>query len=103
MLDELAMHGEQPVYTVTPAQAPNVLAVIQSEAVRKPKARIRDWTVDSAGCSLRLLTIHPPAAVDCSSAVMYFHGAGWVMGNWTTHDRLVRELAVAAHAAGRVP
>jgi acetyl esterase len=25
---------------------------------------------------------------------MYFHGAGWVMGDAATHDRLVRELAV---------
>jgi acetyl esterase len=29
---------------------------------------------------------------------MYFHGAGWVMGDATTHDRLVRELAVGADA-----
>jgi acetyl esterase len=28
---------------------------------------------------------------------MYFHGAGWVMGDATTHDRLVRELAVGAN------
>ena len=30
--------------------------------------------------------------------VMYFHGAGWVMGDATTHDRLVRELAVGVDA-----
>ncbi len=29
---------------------------------------------------------------------MYFHGAGWVMGDATTHDRLVRQLAVGANA-----
>jgi acetyl esterase len=27
------------------------------------------------------------------------HGGGWVLGNAGTHDRLVRELAVGAHAA----
>ena len=99
MLDELASHGEQPVYTLTPAQARSALARIQSKAVHKPEARIRDWTVDYAGYSLHLRTIHPPAAVDRSPAVMYFHGAGWVMGDSTTHDRLVRELAVSADAA----
>jgi acetyl esterase len=31
--------------------------------------------------------------------IVYFYGAGWVMGDTTTHDRLVRELAVGAHAA----
>jgi acetyl esterase len=30
--------------------------------------------------------------------IVYFHGAGWVMGDTTTHDRLVRELAVGANA-----
>jgi len=29
---------------------------------------------------------------------MYFHGAGWVMGDSTTHDRLVRQLASGAAA-----
>jgi len=29
---------------------------------------------------------------------MYFHGAGWVMGDSTTHDRLVRRLAIGAGA-----
>ena len=28
----------------------------------------------------------------------YGHGAGWVMGDATTHDRLVRELAVGTNA-----
>jgi len=30
---------------------------------------------------------------------MYFHGGGWVLGDKTTHDRLVRELANGVHAA----
>ena len=29
---------------------------------------------------------------------MYFHGAGWVMGDATTHGRLARQLAVGSHA-----
>jgi acetyl esterase len=28
---------------------------------------------------------------------MYFHGGGWVLGDATTHDRLIGELAVGAH------
>ena len=40
---------------------------------------------------------------------MFFHGGGWVAGGTDTHDRLIREIAVAAHAAvvfvafGRAP
>jgi acetyl esterase len=28
---------------------------------------------------------------------MYLHGGGWVLGDATTHDRLIRELAAGAH------
>jgi acetyl esterase len=31
--------------------------------------------------------------------IMYFHGGGWVFGNKETHDHIIRELAVGAHAA----
>ena len=40
---------------------------------------------------------------------MFFHGGGWVAGGVDTHDRLIREIAVAVHAAvvfvafGRAP
>lgn len=30
---------------------------------------------------------------------MFFHGAGWVFGDYQTHGRLVREIAVGTHAA----
>ena len=30
---------------------------------------------------------------------MYFHGGGWVLGGFDTHERLLRELANGAHAA----
>ena len=50
--------------------------------------------------ALRLRTIRPKHAngIDRDPVIMYFHGAGWVMGDATTHDRLVRELAVGANA-----
>ena len=28
---------------------------------------------------------------------MYFHGGGWILGRFNTHDRLVRELANKAN------
>jgi acetyl esterase len=34
-----------------------------------------------------------------SPAILYFHGGGWVLGDRTTHDRLIRELALGANAA----
>lgn len=32
-------------------------------------------------------------------ALLYFHGGGWVLGDRNTHDRLIREIAVASNVA----
>jgi acetyl esterase len=108
-LDQLAAVGEPPVYTLTPNEARAVLLQAQSGPVWKPEAQIKDWNVASGPHSLRLRTIRPAAAEEALPVIMYFHGAGWVMGDATTHDRLVRELAVGANATvvfvhyGRAP
>ncbi|MGN5235564.1 alpha/beta hydrolase [Rhodococcus sp. SJ-3] len=43
------------------------------------------------------------AVVASLPVVFYIHGAGWVFGDEYTHDRLFRELAVGAGAAGVFP
>jgi acetyl esterase len=98
MLDRLAIDAGPPVYTLTPDEARSVLLRAQSGPVRKPDAEIKVWNVDSGGRTLRLRSIRPPRTTDRLGVVVYFHGAGWVMGDSTTHDRLVRELAVGAGA-----
>lgn len=97
-LDELAANEGPPVYQLTPDEARSTLLRAQSGTVRKPEAQIKDWNVDSAVGALRLRTIRPHSARDSSPVIMYFHGAGWVMGDATTHDRLVRDLAVGSDA-----
>lgn len=97
LLDHLAADGGPPIYTLTPNEARSVLLRAQSGAVRKPDAQVKDRTVDSGLRALRLRTIRPDRAIDRGPVIMYFHGAGWVMGDSTTHDRLVRELAVGAN------
>ena len=44
MLDKLAAEGGRPVYTLTPAEARNVLLRVQSGPVRKPDAQVNDWS-----------------------------------------------------------
>jgi dienelactone hydrolase len=43
--------------------------------------------------------VRPSGATGTLPVIVYTHGAGWVLGNAHTHDRLVRELAVGAGAA----
>jgi acetyl esterase len=48
--------------------------------------------------STRVRIVRPAGSKERLPVVVYFHGAGWVMGDVTTHDRLVRELANGARA-----
>jgi acetyl esterase len=43
--------------------------------------------------------IRPAGSSGQLPVIIYMHGGGWILGNAGTHDRLVRELAVGAHAA----
>ncbi len=99
-LDQLAAESGPPIYTLTPDEARSVLLRAQSGFARKPDAHVKDWNVVSGPYALRLRTIRPEHAndIDRGPVIIYFHGAGWVMGDATTHDRLVRELAVGANA-----
>jgi acetyl esterase/lipase len=98
LIEELASHSEPPIYTMTPEEARNTLLRAQSGIVEKPDAQIKDWKVKSKAGTLRLRTIRPIRAAERSPVIIYFHGGGWVMGDATTHDRLVRELAIGTEA-----
>lgn len=99
MLDELAAEGGPPVYKLTPTEARDSLVRLQSCSIAKPDSQIRDLNVDFAGHALSLRTISPSRSTGGRlPVVVYLHGGGWVVGDATTHDRLVRQLAVGANA-----
>jgi acetyl esterase len=97
-LTRLAAKNEPPIYTLTPQEARSSLLRAQSHETRNPTAEIKVWNVASGKWSLRILTIRPKGVTDLCPVIMYFHGAGWVMGDATTHGRLARQLAVGSHA-----
>lgn len=98
LIEDLAVHREPPIYELTPEEARNTLLRAQSGPAQKPIAQIKDWNINSKAGPLRLRTIRPLHAGDRTPVILYFHGGGWVLGDATTHDRLVRELAVGAEA-----
>lgn len=97
-VDSLA--GGQPIYTLSPADARSLLVRAQSISVGKPSVQIEDlaFPVGPTG-SVSIRIVRPTATAEVLPAVMYFHGGGWMLGDWDTHDRLVREIAVGAEAA----
>ncbi len=99
-INVLEASGGPAIYTLTPAEARNVLAGAQSGEVAKPAVDITD-TVFGVGPTgtTKVRIIRPRGNTDRLPVIVYFHGAGWVMGDTGTHDRLIRELAVRANAA----
>jgi len=100
-LKGLEAQGGPPLYTLSPAEARNVLVSIQrSVNVTKLPADSEDRTIrggPTGEISLRI--VRPQGSSAALPGVMYFHGGGWILGDKETHDRLVREIANGAQAA----
>ncbi|MFF2083990.1 alpha/beta hydrolase [Nocardia sp. NPDC058176] len=93
------------IYEVPPEQGRQILVDLQSgEGVPRPEVD-EEWVDVDAGewGTVRTRIIRPKGVSGPLPVVFYIHGAGWVLGDDKTHDRLFRELAVGAGAAGVFP
>ena len=88
-----------PVRPTTPAEARAAESRMQDIDVAKLRADIEDGSIPGPSGQIGIRITRPLGAKGELPAVMYFHGGGWVVGDRDTHDRLVRDLAHAAHAA----
>jgi acetyl esterase len=99
-LKGLEAQGGPPLYTLSPADARNVLLNVQrSVNVTKLPADSEDRTIaggPTGEISLRI--VRPQGISSALPGIMYFHGGGWILGDKQTHDRLVREIANGAQA-----
>ena len=100
-LESLQKSGGPPLYTLTPNDARAVLSGLQSAPVQKPPAEIDSQTIQggpNGEISIKIVRPHG-SGNETLPAVVYFHGGGWVLGGFDTHERLLRELASGAHVA----
>ncbi|AAM06007.1 TPA: alpha/beta hydrolase [Methanosarcina acetivorans] len=99
-VEKINRESDTPVYKLSPKDACKVLYDLQAAEVAKLPADIENLTipVGSEGqVSIRI--IRSAGNKEILPVVMYFHGAGWILGDKDTHDRLVREIAKGANAA----
>jgi acetyl esterase len=88
----------------------DALVNLQSGPIGRPNASVEDMSfpVGPSG-AVRVRIVRPKNVTKIIPAVMFFHGGCWVAGGVDTHDRLIREIAVAVNAAvvfvvfGRAP
>jgi acetyl esterase len=103
-LENLQQQGGPPIYTMSPDNARAVLSGLQaSSPVAKLPADIENRTISGGGpnaTEISITIVRPPNRSNQTlPVVMYFHGGGWILGGFDTHDRLVRELANKANVA----
>ena len=56
-------------------------------------------TISQNGYRVNVHIVKPEHAQDGAPAFIFIHGGGWVLGDYPTHRRLVRDLVVNIGAA----
>lgn len=99
-VEKVKSAGGPAIYQLTPREARGVLEQVQSEPVEKPSVTMEDKMIPGPKGQISIKIIRPAQlSQSLLPVLMFFHGAGWVMGSMKTHERLVCELAVKAKSA----
>ena len=99
-LNALAAGGGKPLEQLSPADARAVLVGAQAGAsLQSLKVEIAEKTITAAGHDVKLTVVRPAGAGGTLPVFMFFHGGGWVLGDFPTHERFVRDLVVGSGAA----
>ncbi|WP_391488021.1 alpha/beta hydrolase [Leclercia tamurae] len=97
-LNALNGSGGTPIEQLSPQAARQVLIDAQKGAAL-PAADVSEKTITVNGQQITLNIVKPHNATGTLPVFMFFHGGGWVLGDFPTHERLVRDLVNASGAA----
>jgi len=94
-----ALEGGKPLETMSVADARAVLVGAQAGVkLTLPKADVSEKTIRVDGQDIKLTIVRPVGVKGTLPAFMFFHGGGWVLGDYPTHERLVRDLVAGSGA-----
>jgi len=98
-LHALNNSGGAPIETLSPKDARLVLVGAQ-KSVKVDISGITETekTITQDGQTVKLHIVRPEGAKGILPVFMYFHGGGWVLGDYPTHQRIVRDLVVNSGA-----
>ncbi len=97
-LNVLNGSGGKPIEQLSPVAARQVLIDAQKGA-KLPAADVSVRTINVDGGKITLNIVKPENAQGTLPVFMFFHGGGWILGDFQTHERLVRDLVSASGAA----
>ena len=99
-LKELNSGDNPPLETLAPKDARMVLVNAQkSVSFNYNDVEETERKISEDGQSVTIHIMKPKGAKDDIPVFMFFHGGGWVLGDYPTHKRLVRDLVVNSEAA----
>ncbi len=99
-LNALAAGGGKPLEQLSPKEARAVLAGAQAGVkVDVSGIKVADKTIEIDGQSIQLKVVRPADANGTLPVFMFFHGGGWVLGDYPTHERLIHDLVVGSGVA----
>lgn len=98
-LHALNSSGGQPIETLTPTAARQVLVDAQaSVSLNLPPAEVTEKTITQDGLTVRLHVVRPAGTTGVLPGFIFVHGGGWILGDFPTHERFVRDLVTSSGA-----
>src|SRR5713101_2941383 len=92
-LKALNSSGGKPMETLTPAEARKVLVDAQASVrLPLPACDIEAKTITQDGLKVSLTIVRPAGSKAVLPGFIFVHGGGWVLGDFPTHERFVRDL-----------
>lgn len=93
-----------PIEQLTPADARKVLVDAQnSTTVDYSGIEESERVINQDGENIRIHIVKPSGAKENAAVFVFIHGGGWVLGDYPTHRRLVRDLVVESEAVAVFP
>jgi len=90
----------KPPEQLPPVEARAVLTGAQSSVqVDLSGIVVTEKTIQQDGLSIKMHIVKPEHAKGILPVFMFFHGGGWVLGDFPTHERMVRDLVVLSGVA----
>lgn len=99
-LKQLNGSGAPPIETLNPIRARKVLADAQANVkVDLSGIETSEKIISYDGHTIKLDIVRPEGEKGILPVFIFIHGGGWVLGDFPTHKRMVRDLVVLSGAA----
>lgn len=93
--------GGPPLETLPPLEARKVLVDAQASApVDLSGIEESEKTITADGYTIKLNVVRPEGIKGKLPVFIFIHGGGWVLGDYPTHKRMVRDLVVLTGFSG---